>query len=163
MVQKINPHPAPGCNRSPPPPTMYFQKMQFLGVFRPFLQRSLGRISLDYSQKHVLVPKLCRILFEGASSHLIFMHSCFHRFKKSLASIGPLEIRVKYVLTRVSKVVAHHETLLTKCPQKQHTYGSLAFFLCSPDCPKQPKIGNSYQKCVSRPICSLTCGAIIPY
>ena len=39
MVQKINHHPAPGCNRSPP--TMYFQKMQFLGVFRPFLQRSL--------------------------------------------------------------------------------------------------------------------------
>ena len=39
MVQKINPHPAPGCNRSPP--TMYFQMMQFLGVFRPFLQRFL--------------------------------------------------------------------------------------------------------------------------
>ena len=39
MVQKTNPHPALGCNRSPP--TMYFQKMQFLGVFRPFLQRSL--------------------------------------------------------------------------------------------------------------------------
>ena len=77
MVQNINnPHPAPGCNRCPP--TMYFQKMQFLGVFRPFLQRSLGRVSLDYSQKHVLVPKLCRILFEGASLHLIFMHSCFH-------------------------------------------------------------------------------------
>ena len=36
---KLNPHPAPGCNRSPP--TMYFQKMQFLGVFRPFFQRSL--------------------------------------------------------------------------------------------------------------------------
>ena len=25
------------------PPTMYFQKMQFLGVFCPFLQRSLGK------------------------------------------------------------------------------------------------------------------------
>ena len=25
------------------PPTMYFQKMQILGVFRPFLQRSLGQ------------------------------------------------------------------------------------------------------------------------
>ena len=25
------------------PPTMYFQKMQFLGVFRPFLQRSLNK------------------------------------------------------------------------------------------------------------------------
>ena len=25
------------------PPTMYFQKMQFLGVFRPFLQRSLPK------------------------------------------------------------------------------------------------------------------------
>ena len=25
------------------PPTMYFQKIQFLGVFRPFLQRSLSR------------------------------------------------------------------------------------------------------------------------
>ena len=33
---KINPHPAPGCNRSPP--IMYFQKMQFLGVFRLFHQ-----------------------------------------------------------------------------------------------------------------------------
>ena len=40
MVQKINPHLAPGYNRSPPP-TMYFQKMQFLGVFHPLLQRSL--------------------------------------------------------------------------------------------------------------------------
>ena len=40
MVQKINPHSALGCNRSPPP-TMYFQKMQFLGVFRPFFQRSM--------------------------------------------------------------------------------------------------------------------------
>ena len=39
MVQKINPHPATGCNRSPP--YYVFQKMQFLGVFRPFLQRSL--------------------------------------------------------------------------------------------------------------------------
>ena len=29
------------ANRSPP--TMYFQKMSFLGVFRPFLQRSLLR------------------------------------------------------------------------------------------------------------------------
>ena len=37
---KINPHPAHGCNRSPP--TMYFQKIQVLGVFRPFLQRSLA-------------------------------------------------------------------------------------------------------------------------
>ena len=43
MVQKINPHPATGCNRSPP--TMYFQKIQFLGVFRPFLQRSLPYIT----------------------------------------------------------------------------------------------------------------------
>ena len=41
MVQKINPHPAPGCNRSPP--TMYFQKVQFVGVFHPFLQRSLDQ------------------------------------------------------------------------------------------------------------------------
>ena len=40
MVQKINPHPALGRIRSPP--TMYFQKMQFLGVFRPFLQRSFS-------------------------------------------------------------------------------------------------------------------------
>ena len=42
MVQKINPHPAPGCNRSPP--TMYFQKIQLLGVFRPFLQLSLSKV-----------------------------------------------------------------------------------------------------------------------
>ena len=35
MVQKINPHPAPGCNRSLPP-TMFFQKIQFLGVFHFF-------------------------------------------------------------------------------------------------------------------------------
>ena len=47
MIQKINPHPAPGCNRSPPP-TMYFQKMQFLGVFRPFLKRSLSK-TLKYA------------------------------------------------------------------------------------------------------------------
>ena len=45
MVQKINPHPALGCNRSPP--IMYFQKMQFLGVFRPFLQRSLNKYTLS--------------------------------------------------------------------------------------------------------------------
>ena len=48
MVQKINPHLAPGCNRSPPPPTMYFQKMQFLGVFRPFLQRSLLQLTFEF-------------------------------------------------------------------------------------------------------------------
>ena len=47
MVQKINPHPAPGCNRSPP--TMYFQKMQFFGAFRPFLQRSLNWATLEPS------------------------------------------------------------------------------------------------------------------
>ena len=46
MVQKINPHPAPGCNRTPP--TMYFQKMQFLGVFRPISSEVLD---------------LCRVLF----------------------------------------------------------------------------------------------------
>ena len=46
MVQKINPNLAPGCNRSPP--TMYFQKMQFLGVFRPFLQRSLPDPTTNY-------------------------------------------------------------------------------------------------------------------
>ena len=34
-----NQPPSSRCNRSPP--TMYFQKMQLLGVFRPFLQRSL--------------------------------------------------------------------------------------------------------------------------
>ena len=44
MAQKINPYPAPGCNRSPP--IMYFQKMQFHGVFRPFLQRSLPQLIL---------------------------------------------------------------------------------------------------------------------
>ena len=42
MVQNINPHPAPDFNRSPS--TMYFQKMQFLGVFRPFLQWSLSKV-----------------------------------------------------------------------------------------------------------------------
>ena len=73
MVQKINPHTAPGCNRSPP--TVYFQKMQLLGVFRPFLQRSLARamynkvfISLDGVNKTLVPhlnsrPKLC-ILYQ---------------------------------------------------------------------------------------------------
>ena len=32
------------------------------------------------------------------------------------------------------------------------------FFLYSPDCSKRPKIEYSYWKCVSRHICSLTCG-----
>ena len=31
------------------------------------------------------------------------------------------------------------------------------FFLCSPDCPKRPKIEFSYWKCLSRHICSLIC------
>ena len=31
MVQKINPHPAPGCNRSPPPPYYVFSKDAILG------------------------------------------------------------------------------------------------------------------------------------
>ena len=31
------------------------------------------------------------------------------------------------------------------------------FFLCSPDCPEQPRIGNSNWKCVTRHICSLIC------
>ena len=34
------------------------------------------------------------------------------------------------------------------------------FFLWSPDCPKRPKIENSYWKCVLRDICSLICGDI---
>ena len=41
MVQKINPiHPWGVIG------AMYFQKMQFLGVFRPFLQRSLLSLNL---------------------------------------------------------------------------------------------------------------------
>ena len=50
MVQKINPHPAPGCIRSPP--TMYFQRMQFLGVFCPLLQRSLHNKYKQTPKKH---------------------------------------------------------------------------------------------------------------
>ena len=48
MIQTINPHPAPGCNRSPPY-YMHFQKTQFLGVFRPFLQRSLPKLTEELS------------------------------------------------------------------------------------------------------------------
>ena len=36
-------------------PTMYFQKMQFLGVFRPFLQRSLDELSKSGEPKVVSV------------------------------------------------------------------------------------------------------------
>ena len=38
MVQKTQLHPAPGWNWSPPP---FISKNEFLGVFHPFLQRSL--------------------------------------------------------------------------------------------------------------------------
>ena len=47
---------------------------------------------------------------------------------------------------------------LKKPPQKVAYLWQWQFFsLYSPDCPKQPKIGNSYWKCVSRHICSLIC------
>ena len=39
MVQKVNPNLAQGVIGVPS--NMYFQMMQFLGVFRPFLQRFL--------------------------------------------------------------------------------------------------------------------------
>ena len=65
MVQKTNPHPAPGCNRSPP--TMYFQKMQFLGVFRPFLQRSL--VYQTMQTYHInAVTKVFQKFFSGRRS-----------------------------------------------------------------------------------------------
>ena len=41
MAQKIYPIQPQGVIGAPP--TMYFQKIQFLGVFRPFLQRSLPK------------------------------------------------------------------------------------------------------------------------
>ena len=47
MVQKTTPIQPRGVIGAPP--TMYSQKMQFLGVFRPFLQRSLDK---SFSTKH---------------------------------------------------------------------------------------------------------------
>ena len=47
---------------------------------------------------------------------------------------------------------------LENWPQKQHTYGRMDFFPCSPDCLKRPKNENSYRKFVSIHICSLICG-----
>ena len=44
MVQKINPYPALGYNRSPP--YYVFSKDAILGSVRPFLQRSLPNIAL---------------------------------------------------------------------------------------------------------------------
>ena len=52
MVQKNHLHPAPGWNWSPP--TMYFQKMQFLGVFRLFLHRSLDYIVAEEAKSKTL-------------------------------------------------------------------------------------------------------------
>ena len=45
MVQKSTPIQPQGVIGAPP--TMYFQKMQFLGVFRPFLQRSLPNMAFE--------------------------------------------------------------------------------------------------------------------
>ena len=41
MVHTIYPHPAPGCCWSPP--YLVISKIQFQGVFRPFIQRSLTK------------------------------------------------------------------------------------------------------------------------
>ena len=75
MVQKINPHPAPGCNSSPP--TMYFQKMQFLGVFRPFLQRSLAKSTVASN-----CQQLCK------SPHTIFFHDFLISVSMQCPKIG---------------------------------------------------------------------------
>ena len=41
------------------PPTMYFQKMQFLGVFRPFLQRSLNKpMKLNSAKYKMRAPRI---------------------------------------------------------------------------------------------------------
>ena len=74
MVQKTNPHPAPGCDRSPPP-TMYFQKMQFFGVFRPFLQRSLARDNSSPLQSCTRTSSPCSI-----SIFIWLRLRCFHEF-----------------------------------------------------------------------------------
>ena len=84
MVQNINPHPAPGRNRSPPPPTMYFRKMQFLGMLRPFIQRSLHRHWLISNCAHFICQRLYNSFLIYWSKYI---HKCFTCVTKTIANL----------------------------------------------------------------------------
>ena len=79
----INAH---GPKNQPPssPPTLYFKKMQFLGVFRPFLQRSLpnstgaGKSSPNVERPSPICPiPLAKVLATGNKRSVTFLPKIF--------------------------------------------------------------------------------------
>ena len=95
MVQKINPHPAQGCNRSPfPAPYYVLQNLQILGVFRPFLQRST-RIILPYPKFSMGLPFWPGTFWDRQRSqkHLdLFLKFIYYEKAKKLCKISTVDL-----------------------------------------------------------------------
>ena len=57
---------------------------------------------------------------------------------------------------KIKKVFFDHENI----KKLLHTYGSFDFFLCSPNCPKQPRIDNSFYRLLYPMICGTISGDV---
>ena len=93
MVQKINPRPVLGCNRSPP--SYYvFQKMQFLEVFRPFFQRSLtyykflSRSSSSHTKGKSWASHQLKKMFALLASYFIFAEERPREKRNTIAMVN---------------------------------------------------------------------------